>query len=411
MQSQNNIKLFLLRLLCISIISIFPNHAFSEAINFKAWLNTESQNSLANRIALNSYPNNSAGLKIIKESKFFSSNIVFNYNNRNISFDNSFIEFHNNNNTIGFGKLERNWSFSPNTSLILSKNARPSDSLYFSFKNKKLNGLIPSQFGQWSFEAFNSKLSNENTVEGAMLLGMRAVIQPIEDLKFELVKTSQWGGGNYPENFSAFTAATLGNTNDGANSNINQLAGFGLSYSNKLFNSPLRVYAQFIGEDEANNLPSCYIHMVGSEMEISKSKIFQNIGIELIDTRIDKTTNGFCGPNTAYNNYRYNYTNYDKSLGAPIDSEGTSLAIWVTTQLYNMIDVKYSIQHLNINRDNWSDHRLSSSIESGLIASIQTSWNFKSLNINNQITYQNLYLDKYESNKGLSISLNTTYEF
>ena len=62
-------------------------------------------------------------------------------------------------------------------------------------------------------------------------------------------------------------ALLLGNTNDGVNSNINKMDGFGLSYSVPLNKNTYRFYSQAIGEDEAGNLPSCYAWMTGLELQ------------------------------------------------------------------------------------------------------------------------------------------------
>ena len=83
-----------------------------------------------------------------------------------------------------------------------------------------------------------------------MLLGMRLIIEPYHNLKFELLKTSQWGGSGYSNSFSALSSAILGNTNESNNSNINQMAGFGMSFENNIIQMPNRTYVQIIGEDE-----------------------------------------------------------------------------------------------------------------------------------------------------------------
>ena len=122
-------------------------------------------------------------------------------------------------------------------------------------------------------------------------------------------------------------------TNSGSNSNINKMAGFGISYTIPTKEIPLRIYGQAIGEDEAGNLPSCFTYLAGLEWTNTKIKYPTIIGIEAIDTRIDKTTNGYCGPNTMYNNNTYDYTNYGKTMGAAIDTEGTSLGLYIRSQI------------------------------------------------------------------------------
>ena len=94
------------------------------------------------------------------------------------------------------------------------------------------------------------------------------------------------------------------------------MAGFGISYTMPTKEIPLRIYGQAIGEDEAGNLPSCFTYLAGIEWTNTKIKYPTTVSIETIDTRIDKTRNGFCGPNTMYNNSTYDYTNYGKVNGS-----------------------------------------------------------------------------------------------
>jgi len=52
----------------------------------------------------------------------------------------------------------------------------------------------------------------------------------LKGLEFELIQTSQWGGKGHSTGISALGAALFFDTNDGSNSNINKMAGFGISY-------------------------------------------------------------------------------------------------------------------------------------------------------------------------------------
>ena len=56
----------------------------------------------------------------------------------------------------------------------------------------------------------------------------------------------------------------------GKNSDVNKMAGFGLSYSVPLNKNTYRFYSQAIGEDEAGNLPSCFSWMAGLELTVSR---------------------------------------------------------------------------------------------------------------------------------------------
>lgn len=384
----------------------------SDPLDFKIWNNIESKKSLLLSNNKANFYDKSLGLQLIKKSDHNLFNITLNHVDNKLTFDQSRFEISYKNVILGIGKINRNYSFSPNTSLILSKNARPSSSAYFSVNNlHRSNNLLFSWAGPWSFEAFNSILSNTSQPNNPMLLGMRAVIEPINNFQLEFVKTSQWGGAGYSSNITSLTSAIIGNTNSGNNSNINQVAGFGFSYKPNLDILPARIYAQIIGEDEAGNLPSCLIKLYGIDYEIPYLESPTKIYLEYVDTRIEFSKNKNCGPNTAYNNATYKYINYDKSLGTSIDTEGKSISIGFEANIQNNIEINYSISSLVINDNNWLDHRLSSSRQQGWLTSIGVSKNFKSFDINGSINYQSFALDKESIKKGLSVHLSTEYNF
>ena len=88
-----------------------------------------------------------------------------------------------------------------------------------------------------------------------MLLGLRAVISPMEGLDFDLTQTNQWGGLNYNTGFSKLWGALIFNTNTGSNEHINKMVDFSISYLIPKQKFALHIYAQEIGKNEAGNLP------------------------------------------------------------------------------------------------------------------------------------------------------------
>ena len=175
--------------------------------------------------------------------------------------------------------------------------------------------------------------------------------------------------------------------------------------------SPKRLYFQILGEDQAGGLPSCYIYLAGMDSQTSFSNIQTNFGFEIIDTRIDKTENGNCGPNTAYNNGIYKYTNYDTVLGTSIDSEGKSIHLWSSFQISKQTNLKFSIQKVTINDNNWANHRLSSSKQDGRIITALTKWQKGKLQLKTELSHQSLNLDKANIKKGLNLGVFTSIRF
>jgi len=417
MQTSITIKKYAqLSVVLVTVIVFFiPISTLAQPIKFKIWANTQTRETFSDNVESNGFLDDSFGVQISNNFQNFKSNLALTISqsdkNKSLLFDQSFLEFKTKKNSAyGIGKINRNWSFSKNTSLILSNNARPSDSIYFIKKDPSSNGRLSSWIGPWSFEAFNSILSFSNEVNNPMLLGMRFVLKQYNNLEFELIKTSQWGGSQHSNSLSAFASAIIGNTNESNNANVNQMAGFGVSFKDTINDLPIRTYAQVIGEDESGSLPSCLMGLIGSELSL-KSKLFTEIGVEYIDTRIDTTEHGYCGPQTAYSNIDYPYVNYDKTMGTSIDSEGKLYNVWATTEISKNTSIYYAIKNITINDFNSSNHRLSSTKKNGWLTSIGTSWKLNDLNINTNITYQDFHLDKIKQKNGFSFKLYADYSF
>lgn len=399
-------------LICLSL-PILPNITLSDPTKFIIWENIDTRKSFPKVKYDNDTISDSFGIQIKKKNKNINSNFTLNFiDNKQFTLDQSRIEYVNQNIKTGIGKINRNWSFSPNTSLILSKNARSSNSIYFDIHNNYgSKNLLFSWVGPWSLETFNSILSNPDAPKNSMLLGLRLITEPVDNLQIEFVKTAQWGGAGYSTNISSISAAMFGNTNEHKYAHINQVAGFGLSYKTELFNTPLKIYGQFVGEDEAGSLPSCYMYMFGNELDFKSMNYPTKIGYEIVDTRIGFTKNMNCGPNTAYNNSVYKYTNYGTSIGAPIDTEGKLIDIWGTTAVSKNTNINYSIKNVLINDTDWNNHRLSSNRQKGWVSFIGASWLLNSLKLESGISFQSFSLDKINSPKGINLNFHSKYTF
>ena len=292
----------------------------------------------------------------------------------------------------------------------MSQNARPIKSIYLKLENKFKYDWLPSE-ANWSFEAFNgfSEASLNNTY--SMLTGLRAILIPVEGLEFELLQTSQWGGKGQSIGISSVGDILFSDTNVGSNAQINKMAGFGISYKIPTKIIPLRIYGQTIGEDEAGNLPSCHSYLAGLEWSNLKFKYPVSLNFEIIDTRINHTTHGFCGPNTLYNNATYDYTNYGKTMGAAIDTEGTSLDLYIRSQISERINIEFASKSVVVNDNNWQGHRLSSNRQSGFINSLGVSWVRNNISFNGNIYNQDFDLDKANIKNGYGVGFSASLIF
>ena len=340
-----------------------------------------------------------------------SSQLSLNFDDHDkLSFDNSYVNYEKGIANLSIGKVDRIWSFSEKSSLILSSNSRPLEALSLKLENRFNTNWLPSS-ANWSVELINGSTKNSYNGKNSMLSGARVVISPSDKLNFEFLQTAQWGDQNDKLYSSNIHALLFGNTNDGVNSNINKMAGFGLSYSVPLNKNTYRFYSQAIGEDEAGSLPSCYAWMAGLELTAPEMKFPTTLTIEAVDTRVKKSTHGNCGANTMYNNGTYDYINYDTVLGVPIDTEGTSLELFGQSQVNKNLGINYSTKFLSINDKDYSQHRLSSKRNLGTLTSIGVNWKKDGFNLGGSISYQDLILDKANISNGTIFSLFTSVKF
>ena len=393
-----------------TLLNTHPLFSKNDNLNMSVGTAFNSGNVLGiyNNLRTQNKSNVNFNLKYSKRT--LSSKLSFNFNDHDkLSFDNSYINYEKGIANLSIGKVDRIWSFSEKSSLILSSNSRPLEALSLKLENRFNTNWLPEK-ANWSVELINGSTKNSYNGKNSMLSGARVVINPHENLNFEILQTAQWGDQN-DKLYSTDIEAFFLDTNLGKNARVNKLAGFGLSYSVPLNKNTYRFYSQAIGEDEAGNLPSCFAWMAGLELIAPKMKFPTTLTIEAIDTRIKKTTNGFCGANTMYNNNTYDYINYDTVLGVPIDTESTSLELFGQSQVNKNLSMNYSTKFLAINDKDFSFHRLSSKRSLGTITTLGIHLEKDGFDLGGSIGYQNMLLDKANILNGTIFSLYTSVKF
>ena len=402
---------FFLMFVFATFLNTQPLFSQSNSLNMSLGTAFNSRNIFGVYNNLRSQDKSNVDFNLEYSKRSLSSQLSLNFDDHDkLSFDNSYVNYKKGIANLNIGKVDRIWSFSKKSSLILSSNARPLEALYLNLENRFNTKWMPST-ANWSFELINGPTKNSYNVQNSMLSGIRVVISPSEKLNFEFLKIGQWGDDN--DNLYSFNidALLFPNTNNGPKSNLNQMAGFGLSYSVPLNENIYRFYSQTIGEDEAGSLPSCLAWMLGLELSAPGMKFPTTLTLEAIDTRVKKSTHGFCGPNTMYNNKTYDYINYNTVLGAPIDTEGASLELFGQSQVNKNLGINYSTKFLSINDKDYSQHRLSSKRSLGTITSLGVNWKKDGFNLGGSISYQDLILDKANISNDTIFSLFTSVKF
>jgi hypothetical protein len=388
-----------------------PIFSQTSNLSMNVGTNFNSKNTIGTYNGLRTQNKNNINFNLEYSKRSLSSLISLNLDDHGKHhFDNSYINYKKGIANLNIGKVNRIWSFSKKSSLILSSNSRPLKAISLNFNNKFNKSWLPTT-ANWSVELINGSAKNSLNGNNSMLSGTRITISPSEKLNFEFLQTAQWGNEN--DNFYSPNIGVLlfENTNEGVNAHINKMAGFGVSYNVLLQENNYRFYSQAIGEDEAGNLPSCLSWMTGLEMSAPGMKFPTIVTIEAIDTRVKKTTNGNCGQNTMYNNVSYDYINYGTVLGVPIDTEGTSLEVFGKSQISHNINIEYSTKFVNVNDKDWSGHRLSSNRSKGLLNTLAFIWNRQNLNVNINIYKQDYTLDKAGIEKGFGFGFSSSVVF
>jgi hypothetical protein len=402
---------FCLMFVFAAFLNTQPLFSQNDTLNMSVGTAFNSGNALKVYNSLRSQNKSNLYFNLEYSKRRLSSQLSLNFDDHDeLSFDNSYVNYEKGIANLSIGKVDRIWSFSEKSSLILSSNSRPLEALSLKLENKFQTNWLPA-IANWSVELING--SNKNSLDGknSMLSGARVVISPTEKLNFEFLQTAQWGDQKDKLYSSNINALLFRNTNEGIYSNINMMAGFGLSYSVPLNKNTYRFYSQAIGEDEAGSLPSCLAWMAGLELTAPEMKFLKVLTIEAVDTRGKRSTHNNCGANTIYNNAVYDYINYDTVLGVPIDTEGSSLELFGRSQINKNLSINYSTKLLSINDKDYSQHRLSSKRSVGKIISLGIDWQKDSFDLGGSIGYQDIILDKTNISKGTVLSIHTTIKF
>lgn len=263
-----------------------------------------------------------------------------------VRFDRSQIGVDLGNWSIAASTLDRWWGPGWDGSLILSSNARPIPSLTIgrnrtqAFETKWLSWL-----GPWDFNVLWGQLESERAVPDARFFGMRFNFRPFRGLEIGISRSAQWCGEGRPCGWDTFWDMLRGNDNPGEdgstieNEPSNQMAGFDARWTNLWFGTPVSVYGQMIGEDEAGGFPTQFLAQFGIESSgITRGQISYRWFVELAGTSSDflKSDERF---NSAYRHstYESGYTFYKRIIGHGLDNDArvVSAGVVVVTEAGN----------------------------------------------------------------------------
>lgn len=174
--------------------------------------------------------------------------------------------------------------------------------------------------GPWQYQAFVGQLQGRQQYTRTKLLGLRVSAQPVSNVEIAAARMLQWGGVGRPEDWPALRNAILGNDNQcdqrsckDKDNPANQLAG--LDFRVNLYpwtQSPLSIYGQFVGEDEAGLWPAKKMYQLGIDFASQLNQYPVQLYFEWADTRSNGVARGI---SYQHHIYKTGYTQYGFSLG------------------------------------------------------------------------------------------------
>ena len=190
------------------------------------------------------------------------------------------------------GQMPTYWGPGHDGSLIRGDASRPVYGLTMqradqsAFETKWLSWI-----GPWQYQAFAGQLADYDAIPDTKLIGLRLTAQPLPYLELGASRMIQWGGDGRSESWDSLWNAIKGNDNfyNSDDDKSNQLAGFDARLNlNQWLNTPLSVYGQYVGEDEAGLLPSKKMYLAG----VDYSSSVKNMPFQLYTEWADTRTNG-----------------------------------------------------------------------------------------------------------------------
>lgn len=262
---------------------------------------------------------------------------------------------------LRLGAIDQWWGPAQSASLILSDNARPLPALALSRSQSSASSHPWLKWlGPWYFTAQMGVMEKQRHVPRTRQWLSRFTFRPLKGLEIGASWSAMWGGqgqGNTLGDFwDVLTAASLcpeaqPNCDDELKSKKgNQLAGFDLTYSFQLFNQPISLYAQQIGEDASSQFkPTDSATLLGIASYVGQSKVY----LEHSDTNVSCGGDGSTATNCYYEHgtYQSGYRRYGRAIGSTFDSDAEMLTLGSLTHFSNGDVLQLNLRKLTLNPD------------------------------------------------------------
>lgn len=350
-----------------------------------------------------------------------------------IRLDESYIAGFIGNWVLSYGRQNRWYGPTWDTSLSLTNNARAISA--FSISRKSATPfIIPfTDFDiPWTVSSFMGKMDDERTIKNPLLWGFRLNFKPFKNLEIGLTRLAQWGGEGHSQSFSTFGDILLGKTNCGVDDLVcnentpnpaNQQAGYDLRYSFHLFEIPMSIYGQKFAEDgkegKLNYLTKAQPQF-GFDAHLTVLGKPSTVFIEYADSLAD------CGKRDNVGDCYYEHSTYTTgmryyghTLGSTYDNDAKTYIVGTISQINSNTRHTTKFRYLDLNYDNSDKAPLIPSIGNAvtsiaervwmLSTSIQhdyKNWRFTFSSEISKSTFENKLDDEKEFNASLQVEYN-----
>lgn len=269
-------------------------------------------------------------------------------------FDQSFIAYQFGDWNLRLGSISQWWGPAQSSSLILSNNARPVPALSFS-RSQATRSENPwlQYLGPWFFTAQIGQLESNRQIPDAKLWMTRFTFSPVKGLELGLSWNAMWGGkgrlNSIDEWFDLLSFDTdCKDEQINCDTNSNHIAGFDFKYSVKLFDQPVSLYGQRIGEDVADYFRvTNNANLLGVSTYLGSSKLY----LESSDTQVTCTADS---KNCFYEHdtYQSGYRHHNRAIGSTFDSGAKMLTVGINKQMQNGDLFEMALNHITYDLDN-----------------------------------------------------------
>ncbi len=256
---------------------------------------------------------------------------------QDLRLDGSYVGVNVGNFMISAGAMTRWWGPGWDGSLILGSNARPIPSLTIernysdAFRTPWLRWIGPWRASIAVGQSEGGTTAREGqlaVLPDVKFLAARVNFRPRPWLELALTRSAQFCGKGRECDLGTVWDLLIGRDNRDASLTAdrepgNQMAGYDIRVGSPWRKLPLAVYAQFIGEDEANGLPSKFMGLLGGELWGGNRFGSWRVRAEFADSAcaFTRSTPQFdCG----YRNglVPQGYTHRGRVLGHALDNDG-----------------------------------------------------------------------------------------